>query len=90
MNPVINEVLNCINEPIVCEVDGQKKEYVNGATAIEGMANVITTSHSITNISVQDGKICLTIIDRQAEIDKQNKKWMTEQKERTGVEPSFF
>lgn len=90
MNPVINEVLNCIDEPVVCKIDGQEKEYISGAIAIEEMEDIIKTSHAIKNICVQAGKICLTIIDRPAEIIEKNEKWMAEQKNKTGVEPSFF
>lgn len=86
----IKEVLNTIKEPFVCVIDGVSLEYENGAAAIERLTANLKATHSIDSIGINGGRLCVTIVDCQLEIDKSNKAWMAEQKEETGVEPSFF
>ena len=86
----VSEVLNTIMEPLYCAIDGVLQEYENGAVAVEALDGVLRTSHAIKLIGTKNNKICVTIVDRQPEIDESNKNWMTEEEKRTGVEPSFF
>lgn len=84
------EVLNTIKEPFICTLDGVTKEYENGATAVDSLKENLRATHSIEKIGIHGGKLYVMILDRQHEINESNKVWMAEEKEKTGLEPSFF
>lgn len=86
----ISEVLNTIKEPFICTMDGVTKEYENGTIAVDGLKENLKVTHSIEKIGMCNGKIGVIIVDQQQEISVSNKVWMAAQKEKTGIEPSFF
>ena len=86
MNFRVKEIAEKINGSFLCIVDGEIKEC---ATA-EELCSSLQDNCVVSSISVQDGKILLTISADKTVKNDMNADWVKEHKEKYGVEPNPF
>lgn len=77
-----------IDGELILNIDGSEKSYEDGIAAQDAIDPAVI--YAIQKIGVKDGKVCVVVHDQADNIAQQNKAWINEQKEKTGVEPSFF
>ncbi len=88
MDMILNTVLKRIDGELILNIDGFEQSYENGAAALDVIN--LDVIYAVQKIGVKDGKVLVIAHDQTDDIAQQNKVWINEQKEKTGVEPSFF
>lgn len=82
-------VLKSIKNSLICFVDGKEMTFQNGEEAIAKLRED-NKHYSLGTISVKESTIVLEVLDITDEIEKHNKEFIAEYKNRFGYEPSFF
>ncbi len=83
----IEEILPLLCGEFVCVTDGEKKIF----KCKEDLEKAgLYTNHTVSSISVQDGKLVLELTPWRVPIADLNSEWAKEYAEKNGAEPSFF
>lgn len=82
-------IFKCINQAVICNVEGNSMSFQNGSEAIAKLQE--TNKHySPINISAKNDTVVISIKDITEEIQQSNEDFIKNYKKRFGYEPSFF
>lgn len=88
MDMILNTVLKSVEGGCILNIDGSERSCESSVAALNAIDSAVV--YAIQKIGVKDGKVCIAVHDRTADIVQQNKAWVEEEKKKTGTEPSFF
>lgn len=82
-------IFKCINQAVICNVEGNSMSFQNGSEAIAKLQE--TNKHySPINISAKNDTVVISIKDITEEIQQSNEDFIKDYKKQFGYEPSFF
>lgn len=85
---ILEKMFKGVIGAMILDIDDVEQNFESGTAAVESLDT--TAVYNLWKIDTKDGKIRFSVNDRTEEIARQNKEWMDEEKQRTGVEPSYF
>lgn len=77
----MTEILEKIESEVICDIDDNQYQYVNGKEANQQLSN----NYFITSIKAFNNQIIINLIPKEI-----NEDWQEDYKKQFGEEPSFF
>lgn len=84
------QVLKVIKGSISCSIEGEEKNFEKAEDVITFLTDRGGQRYKVTSISVENGRVALTLKEFKSVRPDSNASWLKDNREMYGTEPSAF